>query len=263
MPSVRENLVGWNQTYDWPLDGESWSAAWGNSTAQWYFTILPRIQKLLPADTILEIAPGHGRWTQFLKGLCRKLILIDLSPTCIEACKKRFSSDRHIVYHVNDGTSLEVVPDGSVDFVFSFDSLVHAEADVMKCYLEQLSRKLGESGRGFIHHSNLGDFPRLTWFLKWSKRLHLYGRLAFVANQEHWRASSMTADRFRSICAENGLLCTRQEIINWVGTKFCIDCLSSFARSGSRTEQPRCVTVRNPGFMLEARRARWLSMMYT
>jgi hypothetical protein len=215
----------------------------------------------VPADTILEIAPGHGRWTQFLKGLCTKLILVDLSPTCIEACKVRFSSERHIVYHTNDGNSLEMVPDRSVDFVFSFDSLVHAEADVMRGYLEQISTKLRDGGGGFIHHSNLGHFPRLVRFIKWSERQRLYHRLTFIRNQEHWRARSMTASLFRTFCGDSGLSCTRQELINWVGTRFLIDCLSTFLKTECRVLED-CVVVSNPNFMSEAKHARWLSKIY-
>ena len=47
---------------------------------------------------------------------------------CVSA--QVFASDTHISYHINDGKSLEMVQhDDSTDFVFSFDSLVHAEAD--------------------------------------------------------------------------------------------------------------------------------------
>ena len=49
-----------------------------------------------------------------------------------------------------------MVEDGSIDFVFSFDSLVHVEADVLDAYLDQLARKLTPDGVGFIHHSNMG-----------------------------------------------------------------------------------------------------------
>ena len=44
-------------------------------------------------------------------------------------------------------------------FVFSFDSLVYAENDVIAAYLSQLARKLSPDGVGFIHHSNIGAYP--------------------------------------------------------------------------------------------------------
>src|SRR6266567_7931064 len=53
--------------YDWRDAGEEWSESWGTSAAQWSGAILPRIQGCLPTGTILEIGPGFGRWTNYLK----------------------------------------------------------------------------------------------------------------------------------------------------------------------------------------------------
>ena len=80
---------------------------------------------------------------------------MDLSSKCIESCKQRFAYASHISYHINDGRSLDMIENRSIDFVFSFDSLVHAEADVLESYLDQLSNKLKPHGVGLIHHSNL------------------------------------------------------------------------------------------------------------
>lgn len=156
MATIDENLKVWDGTYDWQAGGDEWSAAWGNPTQQWYSTILPRIHRFVPPGTILEIAPGFGRWTSHLKDLCKRLVLVDLSGKCIEHCKARFAAESKIAYHVNDGISLEMVADGSIDFVFSFDALVHVEADVIQNYLFSLAQKLKPTGAGFLHHSNAG-----------------------------------------------------------------------------------------------------------
>ncbi len=255
MPTIQENLKAWDYYYKWPMDGEPWSTPWGTSTAQWEHTLLPRIQKFLPAGTILEIAPGRGRWTRFLKDMCDHLIIVDLSPKCIEACKKRFSTDTNISYYTNDGSSLEMIADNSVDFVFSFDSLVHVEAVVMKSYIEQIARKLKTGGGGFIHHSNLGNYPILGWAAKLSRVARIYNYLSFIRNQEHWRAYSMTARRFQAYCEQVGLACEKQELINWRGTRGLIDCMSTFVRSESSSPRS-CEVVRNSDFMQEAECAR-------
>lgn len=148
MADVDINKKVWNEDYPWPQRGEEWSFSWGGADRQWYITILPRIHSFLPAETILEIAPGFGRWTQYLKEHCMHLIVVDLSEKCIEFCKKRFSQDSHISYHVNDGKSLAMIPDNSIDFAFSFDSLVHAEEDVIQSYLSGLAKKNKKRRRG-------------------------------------------------------------------------------------------------------------------
>jgi hypothetical protein len=68
--------------------------------------------------------------------------LVDLSASCIEACRQRFADSPHVRYLVNDGTSLAGVADDSIDLAFRFDSLVRAEQDVLAGYLSVLATKL-------------------------------------------------------------------------------------------------------------------------
>ena len=174
----------------------------------WWFVLYPRIHRFLPATGILEIAPGYGRWTQFLRNQCRSLIAVDISEKCIEHCKARFGSDDHIKYYVNDGTSLAAVPDGSIDFVFSFDSLVHAEKDVIEEYLLQLARKLTPNGVGFLHHSNIGAYPNRLAMMEFCGRLPPFVQQRLLTgkrveallsiNASAWRATSMTGS-----CSDN------------------------------------------------------------
>src|SRR5438309_439472 len=102
MPTIEDNLYWWEKGYDWRQEGEEWSPPW-TTEFLWWGTLLPRIHAFVPTGTILEIAPGFGRLTQYLKDLCTSLIVIDIAERCIEACKQRFSSCSHITYHINDG----------------------------------------------------------------------------------------------------------------------------------------------------------------
>lgn len=253
MPTVQENLNCWQNPEAWSQGGDEWSQAWGGPGPQWYGSIYPRISPFIPVRTILEIAPGYGRWTEFLKEQCQRLLLVDLSALCLERCKERFSSWSHLEYYLNDGTSLAMIPDETVDFVFSFDSLVHAEAEVIRAYLQELSRKLAPDGVGFIHHSNLGEY-----FLLARASARLPARLKSplirlnILSSDHWRARTMTAKLFDNFCQEAGLRCISQELVNW-GGKWLIDCFSTFARKDSKWSGPRRV-VRNPDFMREAAR---------
>jgi len=157
MVSVKENYDIFGVHYDWSERGDEWSQPWGGTRYVWSITIFPRIQAFLPTTNILEIAPGFGRCTQFLKDFCDHLIVVDLSEKCIRACQDRFCDCNHIEYHVNDGRSLDMIADQSIDFIFSWDSLVHADSSVMKEYIRQFSRILKPGGFGFLHHSNLAE----------------------------------------------------------------------------------------------------------
>ena len=262
MPTVEQNQEMWAGQYDWAGAGDEWSEWWGSTEAQWRWTLMPRIASWVPAPTILEIAPGFGRWTQYLKGLCDHLILVDLSDKCIDACRQRFAGESHLEYHVNDGTSLDMVPDGSVDFVFSFDSLVHAEAEVLRAYLKQLARKLTPNGVGFIHHSNWGAYrdyftnvDRLPHRVKFHLTKH-----GFLEKEGHWRGRTMTAPLFEEFAREAGVRCIGQETLNW-GVSRLTDSISTFTLPGSRWERPNRV-VENPHFMVEAANVKRLGQLY-
>lgn len=261
MPTVEWNLQAWNVSYEWAKDGHEWSSTWGGSDAQWFGAIFPRIHAFLPTDTILEIAPGFGRWTDHLKNHAEHLIVVDLADKCISACRERFASASNITYHVNDGKSLAMVPDNSLDFVFSFDSLVHAEADVIQAYLTQLAHKLKPGGAGFFHHSNIGEYQRVFAFgqkIPASVRQRLIER--GLLDQAHCRASSMTAALFEKYCDQAGLQCVGQELVNW-GTTRLIDCFSLFTPKTSPWARPNEI-VKNPHFMSEAAAIRRLSHIY-
>jgi SAM-dependent methyltransferase len=249
MPTIEQNNELWDDKYEWPEQGDEWSRVWGGASSQWFGTLLPRLRSFVPAPTILEIAPGFGRWTQFLRPLCSQLILVDVSPKCIAACQRRFAGDDGIQYHVNDGKSLAMVADGSVDFAFSFDSLVHVEAPVLNGYLEQLARKLAPNGVAFLHHSNIGAFVNPAT-----------GELVDGMVNRHWRAPSVSAELVRQTCDRNALVCLSQEIVNWGGHDLT-DALSVVTRTESKWSS-RTVVLLNHDFMREAEYLARLASLY-
>ncbi len=246
MGAIDKNRDRW-ATYEWPERGDEWSFEWGGTPYLWYGTIFPRIQGFLPADSILEIAPGYGRCTQYLLTLCRALTVVDLSERCVKACQERFKASSHIRYVVNDGKSLNMIKSNSIDFVFSWDSLVHAEAEVLHSYLQYLSAILRPGGHGFFHHSHIG-----------CHRDPETGKL--TVENRHWRAESMTGGIFRRYCNEVGLRCISQEIIGWGGDTLS-DCLSLFKKEAPRTHQDT-VIFENRGFMNEAYRLKKIAQLF-
>lgn len=255
MADVAHNRSVWQGRWDWSTEGDEWSAWWGGTDALWHGALLPRIHAFVPTGTILEIAPGYGRWTQYLKDLGDGLVIVDLTQGCIDACRERFADATNIEYHVNDGRSLDMVPDGSIDFAFSFDSLVHAEADVLEAYATQLARKLTPDGVAFLHHSNSAGLRRLlaaTARLPEPVRRRLVNR-GLAPDVYAWRAQSVSADEFAGQCRRAGLTVVGQEKINWEHGPYLTDALTTLTPRGSRWERPAGAR-RNPLFRAEARR---------
>src|SRR6516164_3249345 len=108
MASIEENRQVWETTYDWPKEGDEWSAHWGSPGAQCEGCIFPRIFPFLKGR-ILEIAPGYGRWTQFLREQCSSLIGVDLAATCVNECRSKFKGDPRLHFEVGDGRTIPMV----------------------------------------------------------------------------------------------------------------------------------------------------------
>jgi SAM-dependent methyltransferase len=253
MADIDQNLTAWKD-WAWSQEGDEWSTWWGGTPALWYGALLPRIHAWVPTETILEIAPGYGRWTHYLKDLAQRLIAVDLSDQCIEHCRERFSDSNNIEFHVNDGRSLEMVDDFSVDVAFSFDSLVHAEPDVLAEYLRQLARKLKPTGIGFIHHSNLGEYRALNALSRRVPnrlRAPLVRRGALI-DVYAWRSPKMTASMFAAYCEQAELSTVSQELIAWEHGRYLIDALSVFTPRS--LGMPRSTVLKNRDFNREGRR---------
>ena len=247
MPTIQQNIDNWGRNYDWSEHGDEWSSPWGTTAALWWGMLFPRICSSLPARTILEIAPGHGRCTQYLIGLCQQLVVVDLNKSCIQACKQRFSQNHSITYHINDGKSLDMIPDGSIDFAFSYDSLVHVDSSTMEAYAHGLGRVLAPDGLGFLHHSNFGaSIDPATG--------------EHPAENPHWRDEGMTAAKFVDFCEAAGLECLSQELIQW-GDAVDSDAFSRFTRVGSRFSA-RYQCWHNEGFAASARQTADLARVY-
>ena len=246
MGTIAHNLLHWGR-YDWSRRGDEWSERWGGSENLWRATVLPRIAAFLPASHALEIAPGAGRMTAFLAPLCRRLTLIELTPECLEICRRRFAELEHVDYLPCDGKSLRGVATGSVDFVFSFDSLVHADRAAVGGYLSEIARVLTSAGAAFLHHSNLGE-------------LVPPGFDELSPENVNWRDASVSCAWLADEAGRCGLRAIVQEKLAW-GESRLTDAFSLVvAAGGARDRRPRVVD--NVDFMREADVTRELSELW-
>ena len=259
MPSQQQNYETWNNSYDWSrYGGDEWSARWGGTDMQWYWCLLPRISRHLPVDTILEIGPGYGRWTKYLRAHCRQLVLVDISERCIHACRGRFGEE-NMIYRVGTGDSLDFLEDHSIDFAFSWETLTYVEEEGIKNYLGDLSLKLREEGKAFLHHSNIGAyksyFDRTLKLPKtWRDKLKKKGLLDY----DQWRARSVTAESFAASALAVDLHPWSQELIPWGGRRL-IDGLTTL---GKKPPRKPCQVLRNPDFHKQAYEIQKLSWLY-
>lgn len=205
MVDIEENKKVWNN-YDWSQKGNEWSIAFGSTENEWNQAIYPRIKSFLnDVNNLLEIACGMGRWTNYLKNYAHNMVAIDISEKCIEECKKTIEG---VAFYLTDGESIPTKR--KFDFVFSFDSLVHADKEVLEKYVAELSKKLSDNGVAFIHHSNLADIDKVSY--------------------SHFRDKTMSGKLMKEFVEKYGLHLISQEYITW-GTETFIDCITIFTKS--------------------------------
>jgi len=234
MPDLRWNQEIWD-AYDWRAGGEEWSGPWGSSTAQWFTTVLPRLGGVLPARRVLEIGPGFGRFTRFLVPLAGSYVGVDLSGRCVAACAERFADHPQATFFQNDGRSLECVVEQRFDLVFSYDTLVHAEYEVMGAYLSQLVPLLGSSGVAFIHHSNMGALPQ--------------------AQSRANRAATVSAEVVEQLVRLSGGRVLIQETVAWEPETLS-DCYTTFCSASGHPELQTLYLADAQAFERETRSAR-------
>lgn len=240
----RGNRAFWSG-YDWSRGGEEWSAAWGTGRSLWYSVLLPRLGAYLPAGRVLEIGPGYGRISEYLRGWCRELTLVDLTPRCVEACRKRFAGDEGVRCIENDGRSLAMLPEGGTDLAFSWETLVSVERSTVRAYLDGLKRVLRPGGVGVLHHSNLGEHG---------------AEFSQQAGAPGGRRLSQTAAGFAADCREAGLRCVSQELL--LSRPYWMDAISVVLNDlgpGAGAD-PR--VIRNAEWGEEARRAALIAGAY-
>ena len=129
----------------------------------------------------------------------------------------------------NNGLSLANVQEGSCDLIFSFDSLVHCDMEIIQSYIPEILRVLKPGGVAFIHHSNLLAFGNSI-------------------GQPHARSLTVSANAVARSIEDMGGSPLIQEIINW-GGEHMHDCLTLFGRHRAGA---KLVRIENPKFMVEA-----------
>ena len=233
MPGFSADSLWRSSTYHWHDPREAWSSPWGGSEAQWAGSLYPRVGSFLPTGKIVEIGASFGRWAKFLIPACDSYLGLDSENEHIALCKHRFASASHALFtHDVDG-AFATLPDHSVDFIFSFDFLVHTRREEMQRLFTRILSKLARGGVAFIHHSNLAQIADTV-----------------QGARSHGRADDVSAQGVRDYLEENGARIISQEIINWIDTGLT-DCLTTFSRNDCPDYISRA-TVTNARFMEEA-----------
>jgi ubiquinone/menaquinone biosynthesis C-methylase UbiE len=187
------------------------SKAASHMDRQWNEIIRPiLLRHPIDYSMTMDLACGQGRNSTKLSPLSQRMILVDVNPENIATVKKRFAADKH-EFLLNSGFDLAGVESGSISFLYTFDSMVHFDTEIVLLYVKECYRVLRSGAHGFVHHSNFTGAPG-----------------ADFRNNPHWR-NFMSKELFAHFCIRNGLEVVEQVLIPW-GDMRDLDCLTVFRK---------------------------------
>lgn len=111
--------------------------------------LLPYVNR---QHTALEIGPGGGRWTRYLRGFGR-LYVVDYYPEVLAEARRNIPGE-HITWIANGGTDFPGVPERSIDFLWSFGCFVHLEVPLIQAYLDAMRPILAPGAQVVLHYSD-------------------------------------------------------------------------------------------------------------
>ncbi len=140
-----------------PRDVSGLGHRWGNPTEPNgrlgnYSHVLELLRSRIDSSTtVLEIGSYGGKWTAEMGG-SKKIICVDLFESSFDFLRRRFQgTDFNLEFYKTRGDELEGVSSGSVDLVFSMDSLVRAPKAAVGRYVSETHRVLCPGGELIIH----------------------------------------------------------------------------------------------------------------
>ena len=143
------NRLVWTH-YDWSRGGQEWSESPGWTASVVEHLLHPHVPV---GSRVLEIGPGAGRWTEYLVPRASRLVLVDVTPKCIELCRQRFQTHGHVEYVVTDGADLGSLTPGSIDRIWCWDVFIHVQVQDQERYLRRFAAVLAPGGAGLVLHT--------------------------------------------------------------------------------------------------------------
>ncbi len=192
--SVQNNLAQWNDIHPWPMDGDEWSGQADASAmdyGHWKTAVMERYAPFLAdAGILLEIGPGRGRWSAWLASLAPRLVLVDIAPNCLDACRRKLAGRVGLRTHVSTGADLPADLCSRIGGLWSFDCFVHLDEATTTAYLHEVARVLLPGAHAIIHHGDAASRP--------------------AGMEQGWR-SGTTASMFADCAMAHGLEVVMQE----------------------------------------------------
>jgi len=106
-------------------------------------------------DHVLELGCGVGRIGRELAPFCSHWTGIDISENMIRHAAERLAERKNVSFHRLTRTSLDMLPDDSIDKAYSIAVFCHMDKEDLYLYLQELNRVVKPGGLIFVETWNL------------------------------------------------------------------------------------------------------------
>lgn len=107
---------------------------------------LARLGQSVRTGRSLDFGCGVGRLSRALALRFDKVDAVDISTSMIERARVLNRDYRQINFHINLRADLAIIPDRSIDFLYSNIVLQHMHPALVRCYLGEFVRVLASDG---------------------------------------------------------------------------------------------------------------------
>jgi 2-polyprenyl-3-methyl-5-hydroxy-6-metoxy-1,4-benzoquinol methylase len=159
-----------------------------------------------PDSDVLELGCGGGKFSQRLAPRCRSLLCTDISPSMIDHTQASLTDlgvADNVGFRVLNGIDFDGVASDSMDFIFSYDVLLHVQPQNVFSYLRDARRVLRDSGVFMLHQINLASGGGMAHFL--SQFAGDTWRRAFDDPRRRGHIYFMSEDQMRALGHQAGL----------------------------------------------------------
>jgi SAM-dependent methyltransferase len=147
----------WDDRPDLNLGVQTLGEEWGGAEFAERIVTEVAAPYLGPEVDVLELGCGGGKFSAHLRPRSRSLVCADISADMLARTRAHVGEGDDVSYLQLNGRDFGGVADASVDFIYSYDVLLHLQPQNVFSYLRDARRILRPGGIFMIHAINLAS----------------------------------------------------------------------------------------------------------
>jgi SAM-dependent methyltransferase len=147
----------WDDRPDLNLGVKTLGEEWGGPVFAEHIVTDVAAPYLGPDVDVLELGCGGGKFSAHLRSRSRSLVCADISADMLRRTRAHVGEGEDVSYLQLNGRDFKGVPDASVDFIYSYDVLLHLQPQNVFSYLHDARRILRPGGIFMVHAIDLAS----------------------------------------------------------------------------------------------------------